>query len=252
MPLAFVGTGIWDETDISLKGLEELKKSDVVFAEQYTSETKEGTIARLGKLAGKQIAVLPREEVEDGKKILDAAQSKRVALVVAGDPMISTTHLSLKLDAIKRKIPVKIIHSSSIFSAAISESGLHTYKFGKPVTLPFWSEHYKPTSTYDAILENHARGLHTMLFLDIKDENRMGAKEAMGLLLKIEAERKKKLITKKTKLVVLSRIGGEEAKVTYGVIGRLLKVELGKTPFLIIVPGKLHFTEEEALLINSA
>ena len=251
MALSFVGTGIWDETDISLKGLEELRKCESIFAEQYTSETKQGTLQRLERLCGKSIKVLSRAEVEDGKAILKEAESKRSALVVAGDPMVSTTHLSLKLEAIKKGIPVRIIHSSSILSAAISESGLHTYKFGKPVTLPFWSEHYKPTSTYDSIKENLSRGLHTMLFLDLKDEIRMGATEAMELLLKIERERRENLITQETRLVVLSRVGSEEEKVTSGTIGKLMGADLGKTPFLIIIPGRLHFTEEEALLTTS-
>ncbi len=251
MALIFVGTGVWDETDISLRGLAELKRCDVLFAEEYTSETREGTLERLGKLVGKKITVLAREEVEDGTRILAEAERKDVTLIVAGDPMISTTHLSLKLDALKRKIPVRIVHASSILSGAISESGLHTYKFGRPVTLPFWSEDYKPTSTYDVIEENRARGLHTLLFLDIRDGKRMTAREAMALLLKIEAEKKKKLFAKATKLVVLSRIGSGEEKISYGAIGRLEKAELGMTPFIIIVPGKLHFTEEEALLINS-
>jgi diphthine synthase len=251
MVLTFIGTGVWEETDISLKGLEELRDSDIIFAEQYTSETEEGTIERLEKLIGKSINVLTREEVEDGKSILAEAERKRVALVVAGDPMISTTHISLKLDALKRRIPVRIIHSSSILSAAISESGLHTYKFGRPTTLPFWSEKYKPTSTYDAIAENLSRGLHTMLFLDLKDGKRMTAHEAMNLLLEIEKEKKGKIITPKTKLLVLSRIGSEAQKLSYGEIGKLQKSKnLGSTPFILIIPGKLHFTEEEALLIN--
>ncbi len=253
MPLTFIGTGVWEETDISLKGLEELRDSDVIFAEQYTSETEDGTIERLEKLIGKSITVLTREEVEDGKSILAEAERKRVALVVAGDPMIATTHISLKLDALKRKIPVRIIHSSSILSAAISESGLHTYKFGRPATLPFWSEKYKPTSTYDAIAENLARGLHTMLFLDLKDGKRMTAHEAMDLLLEIEKGKNGKIITPKTKLLVLSRIGSEAQKLSYGEIGKLQKSKtLGSTPFILILPGKLHFTEAEALLINSA
>lgn len=248
MGLTFVGTGVWEETDISLKGLEELRRSDVIFAEQYTSETEEGTLERIEKLAGKPVTILSREEVEDGKRILEEAKSKRVAFVVAGDPMISTTHISLKLDAVKRKIPVRIIHASSILSAAISESGLHTYKFGRPTTLPFWSEKYKPTSTYDAIAENLARGLHTILFLDLKDGKRMTAHEAFDLLMEMEKAKKGRLITPRTKLLVLSRIGSEAQRITYGTMEKLRKAKnLGATPFLIIIPGKLHFTEEEAL-----
>jgi len=247
MGLILVGTGLWDERDISLRGLDALKQSDIIYAERYTSEKKEGTLERLEALCGKGITVLSREEVEEGKRIMDEAERRKVSLVVAGDPMISTTHVSLKLEAHRRGIPFKVIHSSSILSAAISESGLHTYKFGRPVTLPFWSEKYKPTTTYDVIRENSERGLHTLLFLDLKDGVGMRAHEAFSLLRKMEKEKKCGVISDKTMLVTLSRVGSEEQKVAYGPLELLEKAELGEAPFIMIVLGKLHFTEEEAL-----
>ncbi|VVC72165.1 Diphthine synthase [uncultured archaeon] len=251
MGLVLVGTGLWDETDISLRGLSALKKCARVYAEQYTCETRPGTLSRLEKLCGKSISLLAREEVEDGKRLLSEAAGRDVALVVAGDPMISTTHVSLKLDAFRKKIPFKVIHSSSILSAAISESGLHTYKFGKPVTLPFWSENYKPTSTYDALQENRERGLHTILFLDLKGGKTMTAAEAFSLLRKIEGERRKGAVSSGMKLLVLSRVGASDMKLSFGTLGKLEgKIRLlGKSPFMIIVPGKLHFTEEDALAL---
>jgi len=251
MGLTLVGTGLWDELDISMRGLVELEHSDVVYAEEYTNEKNPGTLKRLGAMCGKKITVLSREQVEDGKKLISEAAVKKVALVVSGDPMISTTHVSLKMDASKKGVQFRVIHSSSILSAAISESGLHTYKFGRPVTLPFWSEKYKPTSTYDVLLENHKLGLHTMLFLDLKEGRGMPAAEAMRLLEEMEKEKKGGLVSKSLKLLVLSRIGSPEQKISYGGIAALGKKELGETPFIIIVPGKLHFTEEEALLLYS-
>ena len=35
--LVFVGLGLFDEKDISLRGLKELKSADFIFAELYTS-----------------------------------------------------------------------------------------------------------------------------------------------------------------------------------------------------------------------
>ncbi len=35
--LVFVGLGLYDENDISLRGLEEIREADAVFAEFYTS-----------------------------------------------------------------------------------------------------------------------------------------------------------------------------------------------------------------------
>jgi len=244
--LVLVGLGVWDEGDLSLRGLRELERSDVIFAEQYTSKMKEKTIESLSKKVGKEIKLLGREEVENQKIILEEAKKKNVAFLVPGDPLISTTHISLKLAAEKLGIETEIIHSSSIFTAAIGECGLQVYKFGKPCTLAFWSEKYKPKSSYDAIYENKRRGLHSLVFLDI-GERCMEAKEALELLMKIEKEKKKGIARKDSFVVVLSRVGSKEQKITYGKIEKLLKEELGKPPFILVIPGKLHFVEEEAL-----
>jgi diphthine synthase len=244
--LVLIGLGIWDEGDLSLNGLRELERSDVIFAEQYTSRMKEKTIESISRKIGKKIHLLAREEVENQKILLEEAKNKNVALLIPGDPLISTTHISLKLSAEKIGIETKTIHSSSIFTAAIGECGLQVYKFGNSCTLAFWSEKYKPKSNYDVLYENKKRGLHSLVFLDI-GERCMDAKEALELLMKIEKEKKKGVAKKNSFAVVLSRVGSEEQKITYGKIEELLKAELGKPPFILIIPGKLHFVEEEAL-----
>ncbi|MFH0817032.1 MAG: diphthine synthase [Candidatus Micrarchaeota archaeon] len=244
--LILVGLGIFSELDISVRGLEELKNCRVAFAERYTHFGSEKTIENLEKLAGKKITILTREDVEGEEKFLSEAKGKRVCLLVGGDPMISTTHISLVLAAKKMGIETKIIHSSSIFTAAVGESGLQIYKFGKTVTLPFWRENYKPTSTYEVIQENASRGLHTLVFLDIA-EKMMEAKEALELLAKMEKTKKGKIARAGDSVVVLSKIGGESQKIFFGKISELLKRSLGAPPFILIFPGKLHFLEEEAL-----
>jgi diphthine synthase len=241
--LLLIGMGIWDEKDISLRGLEELKECDIVFAEQYTGSREEGSLKRLEKLAGKKITVLGREEVEGEKKILQEALSKKVALLVAGDPLISTTHISLKLSAEKKGIETAVVHSSSILTAAIGECGLQAYKLGKPCTLAIWSKGYEPTSSYEVIAENRERGLHSVVFLDIK-ERCMEASEALEQLLRVEREKKR---LGEFHAVVLSRVGSREQKITYGKPEDLLQKKLGKPPFVLVIPGRLHFMEEEAL-----
>jgi len=243
MSLLLIGMGIWNEKDISMRGLEELKNSDVIFAEQYTGKMEEGSIDRLEAAIGKKITALPREEVEGEKKILGEAVSKKVALLVPGDPMISTTHISLKLSAEKRGIETKVVHSSSIITAAIGECGLQVYKLGKPCTLAIWSKGYEPTSSYDTIVDNAERGLHSVVFLDLK-ERCMEASEAIEQLLGVNKDKKR---IKGLSVVVLSRVGSREQKVTYGKANALLKANLGKPPFILVIPGKLHFMEEEAL-----
>lgn len=249
--LSLVGFGTSDENGITLAGLEQLKACGKIFAEGYTNLAPEGTLARLEKLAGKKIELLSREQVEGEKTILDAlAQRQSVALVVSGDPMIATTHISLILAAKKAGADVKIFHAASILSAAIGESGLQAYKFGKIVTLAYWRENYKPMAAYDTIAENLSRNLHTLLLLDIDEKlGPMKPTIAASLLLEMEKTGGKKLLLPKTKIILLQGLGWDKARREFSEISALAgaaKRDLA-SPAVIIIPAKLHFLEEEFL-----
>jgi len=245
--LLLIGTGISDERGISLAGLEALRACGKIYAERYTNLVPEGTLERLEALCGKKIVVLSREQVEGEKEILEAASA--VALVVAGDPMIATTHISLLLAAKKRGIETDVIHSSSVISAAIGESGLQAYKFGKMVTLAYWRDNYKPMSAYDVISENLARGLHTLLLLDIDEKlGPMKPSAAADVLLKMENEGKKKIFTQETKLVLLKGMGWQSPTRAYCALSEFASYDAKQGPAVIIVPSaNLHFVELEAL-----
>ncbi len=247
--LALVGLGIGGEKGISLAGLEELKACGRVFAESYTNLLPEGTLQRLEKLAGKKIELLNREQVEGEKSIIEAASSTSVALVVPGDPMIATTHVSLVLAAKKKQIPVEIIHASSILSAAIGESGLQAYKFGKMVTLAYWRENYRPMAAYDVIAENLSRGLHTLLLLDIDEKlGPMKPSEAAGLLLEMEKTGKKSILLPETRILVLSGIGLADEVKRYLSLGDVaLSRQMLPLPGVLVISGTLHFLESEYL-----
>jgi diphthine synthase len=246
--LTLIGMGLWDEKSISIEGLEALRVCDAVLAEQYTNRMSAGTLPGLERMCGKSIALLSRADVEDGKKIIDAAKELRVALLVPGDPMVATTHVSLLLAARKAGIETRTVHGSSILSAAC-ECGLQAYKFGAVCTLSFWSKNYVPLSAYDAIARNKRIGLHSLVLLDIA-ERPMHVHEALELLLKMEAERKQVLFSPDTRLVVLAALGSGGAKITYGSIAGLQKRELGPFPHALVVPGSLHFMEKEALALH--
>jgi len=246
--LLLIGTGISDERGISIAGLEALRACDKIYAERYTNLVPEGTLARLEALCGKKIVVLSREQVEGEKELLEAAKSGTVALVVAGDPMIATTHISLLLSAKKRGIETEVIHSSSVISSAIGESGLQAYKFGKMVTLAYWRDNYKPMSAYDVISDNLARGLHTLLLLDIDEKlGPMKPSAAAEVLLSMEQQGKKGIFTPETKLVLLKGMGWRSPTKKYCAISALAAYDAKEGPAVLIVPAKLHFLEEESL-----
>ena len=246
--LSLIGMGLWSIGDLPLKAAWELRKCDEVYAEQYTSKMQQGILSHLqGKIGQSQIRVLGRAEVEKGEVLLKAAEKKRIALLIPGDPLIATTHISLLLEAKKRGIKTQVIHASSIFTAAIGESGLQAYKFGKTVTLAKWHPGYAPMSAYDYVGENLGRKLHTLLLIDIDEGSALTQAEIFDLLHKMEKKGGKGVFADERQIVVLSAVGSANQKVSYGAIAKLEKAKLGKPPFTVIVPGELHFMEKEAL-----
>ncbi|MBC7131105.1 diphthine synthase [Candidatus Bathyarchaeota archaeon] len=249
--LVFVGLGLYDEAGISLKGLEEVKSADAVFLELYTSLMPGFSMNRLTSLSGKNPQILSRRMIEDenGEVLLRAAETGKAVLLVPGDPMIATTHIALRLEAEKRGIKTRIVHAASIVSAAIGLSGLHNYKFGKSVTIPF-PDNFSETP-YNVIAENKERGLHTLCLLDINAEEKryLTINEALNLLLSVEEKRRKGVVTSQTIAVGVARAGSQNPTVKAGTIETLIKYDFGSPPYTLIFPGKLHFMEAEALIL---
>jgi diphthamide biosynthesis methyltransferase len=51
---------------------------------------------------------------------------------------------------------------------ALGSTGLQLYNFGQTISLPFFTDMWKPTSWYDKLEENLRIGTHTLVLLDIK------------------------------------------------------------------------------------
>lgn len=238
--LYLIGFGLSDENDMSLRALEAAKKCDSLYAEFYTSGTHT-TAAKLSKLTEKPVKELSRKELEeDSGKLLKEARTRSVGILVGGDALTATTHISLLLDAKKAGIETRVIHGSSIYTA-IAETGLQIYKFGRTTTL----SHRKERSPYDVIAQNRQAGLHTLILLDT--EKPVSALQGIQQLLELEQEAGKGAVTQDTKLVAACCLGADSI-IRYGTAQALLKDKaLDKTPAIIIIPGKTHFMEQEFL-----
>ena len=241
--------GLHDEDGITVRGLKEVTDSEVVFAESYTSALSKGAIDRLSKIAGKPIETLTRLQVEDGSRILEEARNRKVALLVPGDPMTATTHVDLRIRAIKDGIETAIVHGSSVLTAVPGVLGLQHYKFGRTTTLPFTQEGFAPTSPYDVVAENLRRGLHTLVLLDIDSENSrfMTANQGLDVLLDMERRTGKGVISEDMLVCAVARAGSPDYKAAAGKLRELKEMEFGPPLHTLVVPGKLHFMEEEAL-----
>jgi diphthamide biosynthesis methyltransferase len=83
--LYFIGLGLGDGRDISIRGLEVVKKCAFVYLESYTSILMI-TREELQEFYGREVIEMDREAVESGcEKMLHDALTKDVAFLVVGD-----------------------------------------------------------------------------------------------------------------------------------------------------------------------
>lgn len=250
MSLYFVGLGVANIKDISIRGLELIKESDVIYLETYTN-LFESSKKEIEDFIGRKIEVLNRKDLEENyKKILDLAERKKVCILVFGEPFFATTHIFLRNEALKRNIEVKIAHSScslcSIFSFGIS-----CYKIGKIITIPLKSKIVEPPkSLYDAIKFNKEKNLHTICLLDLDVENKefLKPKEALKFLIEMEEKFRENVINKNDLVLILSRIGYKNEKVFFGKIEEFIEKEI-EIPAIIILLSDLSSIEKESLEI---
>ncbi|MBL7055406.1 diphthine synthase [Candidatus Woesearchaeota archaeon] len=247
MSLYFIGLGLGNENDISVKGLELVKKSDVVYLENYTSQLN-CSKKELEKLYGKEVILADRKKVEiDSDEILDNAQIKNVAFLVVGDVFSATTHLDLYLRAKEKEIKIEIVNNASVLTA-IGITGLQLYKFGKTSSIPFENENVQVP--YDVLKSNLKNNLHTLFLLDLNPvENKiLSVNDAIRYLQKVELKRGEGVFKDGTLCVGCSNLGSQDRIIKSGKAHELLKQDFGKGMQCLIVPSqKLHFMEEEAL-----
>jgi diphthine synthase len=237
--LSVVGLGY--SIDPTVKGVMAAKEADAIYLDGYTSPVAKNMKALVEKSIGVKVKVADRKMIEEGA-ILDESKSKKVCLLVIGDPLFATTHISLINDAKKLGIQINIVSNAGIFNA-VGKTGLSPYKFGRTVTLSYWREKYKPTSPLELIEKNKSIGLHTLVLLDVaEDLGPMDAKAGIAQIRKMEQALGRNIVKE---MFVLSRIGFSDEKITFGEIGALEKSELGKPLFCFIVPGETNETEKE-------
>jgi diphthine synthase len=250
--LTFVGLGLYDERSITVEGREAVADADRVFAEFYTSKLVGATVDELEAHHHTTIEVRDRPGVEeDPEPILNAAADGDAVFLTAGDTMISTTHVDLRLRAAERGIDTRVIHGTTAEAAAASLTGLQNYRFGKATTLPFAYAHGGdgvPGSVVDTVADNRDRGLHTLVYLDIKvgigpkgrdpdHEEYMTADHAAGRL----ADELDALG------VAVARAGSPNPVVAADRLSALAGRAFGEPLHLLILPGDLHVIERDAL-----
>lgn len=249
LALHLVGLGLHDAQDISVKGLERVRAADAVYAEFYTAILTGTPHKELEAFLGRRVQLLDRLGVEaGGKALVEEARHREVCLLTAGDPLTATTHTDLLVRAHAAGVPVRIVHASSIYSAAPGLLGLQHYKFGRTTTLVRPEPNWSPTSPFDAVAENHARGLHTLVLLDIKANEGyfMTANEGLRLLLELAQRTGNPWLTADTPAGVVARAGSDSGIRRTGTVAGLARQDFGPPLHCIVIPGPLQVVEQEA------
>ncbi len=253
--LTFIGLGLYDERDISVKGLEAVRAADRVYAEFYTSRLMGASFEKLEAFYHRKICFLSRTEVEEAPAWLEDARDMDVAFLVGGDAMVSTTHLDLRLRAAEMGIKTRVIHSSSIVTAVSGLCGLQNYRFGRSTTIPFpyvsRGKRMVPQTPYQVLKENLGRNLHTMLFLDIQSapiERYMTVNEGASLLLEMQDAFQERCLDE-IMGIGIARAGSDDAAVKADLLSRLQSYDFGGPLHILIVPARLHFMEAQALKV---
>ena len=270
MVLYLIGLGLCNEKDITIRGLEYIKQSDYVYMEYYTSILGIDS-SKLEEYYGKKIILADREMIEIGfdKEILEKAKTSKVSLLVVGDPFSATTHIDLYLRCIHEGVKVEVVNNASILNS-IGITGLSLYRFGETVSIPFFTEKWRPYSFYDKICRNYNNDLHTLILLDIKvkeisEENLakgkkiyekprfMTVNQALEELLEASEKSEniienKGLITEENLCYGVARIGSESQIVKAGKIKDIIKFDFGKPLHSVVICAKtLSSIEKEVV-----
>lgn len=266
--LYLIGLGLGDERDITLRGLEAIKKCSKVYMEAYTSLLSFGItsdgLSKLEKVYGKPIIVADREMVEEkADDMLLEAQVSDVAFLVVGDPFGATTHSDLVVRAKKLGVDVKVVHNASVMNA-IGVCGLQLYRYGETISIPFFTDTWRPDSFYEKIKRNRELGLHTLCLLDIKVKEPsleslcrgkkvyepprfMTINTAIEQLLEVVQNQHESVYNEDTTCVGLARVGCEDQVIVAGSMKQLLTIDFGPPLHCLVIVGDTHPVEEEML-----
>jgi len=235
--LTFVGLGLWDLEDISLKGFKAVKRADEVYVELYTSRIS-ASVEDMEKFFERKIKLLERKDLEEESSlIIERARKKDIVVLVPGDPMVATTHSATRLEAEREGVKTEIIHGASIVTAICGLTGLHNYRFGKSATV---SWHVSRTPV-DVVYANRKIDAHTLLFLDLNPAMKIW--DAIERLSEVDTN------VEKLFGVGIARAGSSDSFVRCNRLEKLREYDFGEPlHVLVILAETLHFMECESLI----
>ena len=235
---------------LSLEAVKHLSRAHVVYVDTYTMPGASWLLEEARRF-NDNVKEATRETLESSsERILEEAARSYVAVLVPGDPLIATTHISLLVEANLKGVESKYIPGVSGVCSAKAASGLHYYRFGRTVTIPGPWRRVKPYSVVEAIYSNLCINLHTLLLLDVDDNgNQLAPHDAVRILEEAEREITQEagvdpMLARLPLLIVAEAAGTDRQRITlYHNPRELSRRSEWTAPSSIIIPAILHETE---------
>jgi len=248
--LSIIGVGL-DPEDLSLRALRVIGASDVVYLEKYTSIIMNEH--KIEEIINKKVSAVYREDLEDVNepRIIREAQKMSVVLLVVGTPLFATTHTELLIRCKELGVPTEVLHNASIQNV-MGCCGFSSYRFGETVSVPFFTETWRPCDFFLHIVRNFTNNLHTLCLLDIKIneptlETLMGKEDKRytrfmrinEALEQIEEAAKNHKIEMfdGVEIIAVERFGQKDERFSYGTFKELKNKTYGDPLHSIIIPS---------------
>ncbi|KAJ8979649.1 hypothetical protein NQ317_001356 [Molorchus minor] len=223
-----IGLGLGDSKDITVKGLEILKTCNKVYLEAYTSILTCGT------------------------DVLEEFYGKK--LIIADRDLLSETLLGLRhtqiffLRAKEKQIKVQVIHNASILNA-IGCCGLQLYSFGETISIPYWTDTWKPDNikVKEPTLESLTKKKKEYMppkFMSVSE----ASQQLLYIIRKIKENGETSVIGEDSSCVGVARVGSEDQKIVFCSLREMSEFDLGgPLHSLVLVGPVLHPMETEFL-----
>ncbi|CAD7976990.1 unnamed protein product, partial [Amoebophrya sp. A25] len=250
--LSLVGLGLGSPDDVTVRGREVIRRSDVLYLDACTALFPGCEQENMRELFGKPIRLADRSLIAEMLRCVKK-DGQRVAFLVVGDLLCATTHTDLILRCRVKKIPTEVVHNASIMNA-VSSCGLQLYRFGEA-----------PESFFDKVEDNRKRGCHTLCLLNIQVKERSEEKMLKGRMDIFEPPRYMSIpqplsqfsqivdgrqeehwLQQENNIVGIARLFASDECIRCGTVKELINAEFGPPLHALVIPADdLHECEQD-------
>ncbi len=245
MILHIMGSGLRGIRSLTTEEINVVKKCERIFVDSYTSIFPDSFVDDFHNLSGKDFIFLTRENIESFSFLRDKGEN--IALIVSGDPFMSTTHFSILRECRNLGIEVKIYENASIIGTIPGRTGLSPYRTGTVVSIPKIDQNFIPVSPLKKILENRKNKLHSTILIDLSGGKNLSGHEVRDIFERM-MEKSGEYGIMEMPSIIIERAGWPEERACLNRLGDNLNRDL-MSPYAIVIPSEPDYNELENMKI---